>query len=334
MRATATLTCLGLLTVSAGNSLARDYSTMYPSAELQRVNGIYAPNLHAILFQDIAAYLSDDELKTLSGVTLLQPWDRTADPFEFAADARSSVILVPTLSVKFLDELAVATAWFERHKCNKEAVFDYSAALDFSHLELKGPLAELQVPHDAYRTDAYVDDVSQKILKSAVAFIVLHELGHVHLRHLAYQGISGEQAMEQEAAADRFAMQVLRRMRLPPIGMVVWFTAASKRDPLGAGSPLQTHPLSSDRLHAIADDLRRNPDDFIEAANRGTMTLETVRQIAADMDTIAYGLADPNLRSLLRARGRLITKPLLAGACKPERHDQDWLDTLMRHFGQ
>lgn len=304
---------------------ARDYSSMYSPDTLQRANSAYAPNIEGMLFEDIAPYLLDDELESLRRVQLWQPWDRTEDPLEFSANAATGVLLVPTFSVKFFDDLAIATAWFERFGCNKEAGFDYVAALDFSKLDLQDPLATLRVPPDAYKRDSYVDDVSQKTLKSAVAFLLLHELGHIHHGHRPYGEITAEQAQTQEAEADAFAMRVLRRMRLPPMGMTVWFMAASLRDPLVEGSPRQTHPLTSSRLQAIADDLRTSPDDFIEPANRGTFTADTIRAVAGDIETIGQGLADPDFRSFLRERGRIATPALLGGACEGQQHDQDWM---------
>ena len=311
---------------------ARDFSGMYSSAELQRANQIYSDNIRGMLLEDIGAYLSTAESSTLTRARLLQPWDRLSDPFEFSANPATGVILVPTFSVKFFDDLAIATAWFERFNCNKEAVFDYVAALDFSERALSAPLPALNVPNEAYKLDHFVDDVSQKTLKSALAFLVLHELGHVHHQHEPYDKVSAEEAQVQEAEADEFAMRVLRRMRLPPMGMTVWFMAVSMRDPLIQGSPRQTHPLTSSRLHAIAEDLRNRPDDFIEPANRGTMTADDIRAIANDIDTIATNLADPDLRSFLRERGRLATPDLLSSACNAEQHSQDWMQQFKNLF--
>lgn len=304
---------------------ARDYSGMYTSNELQRSSNTYSENIRAMLAEDIAGYLTAEESVTLRRVRLSQPWNRVSDPFEFSANPATGTILVPTFSVKFFDDLAIATAWFERYNCNKEAVFDYVAALDFSQRDLPSPLKALNVPEDAYKLDDFVDDVSQKTLKSALVFLVLHELGHVHYQHRPYNEITDSQAQAQETEADQFAMRVLRRMRMPPLGMTVWFMAVSMRDPLIDGSPRQTHPLTSSRLQAIAQDLRNRPEDFIEPANHGIVSANDIRTIANEIDTIARNLADPDLRSFLRERGRLATTALLSSACQSQQHDQDWM---------
>ena len=198
------------LTVSA-----RDFSRMFPASELQRANGVYSPNIQGMLFEDIARYLSGDELATLQRVQLLQPWRRTEDPFEFSANSATGEMLVPTFSLKFFDELAIATAWFERFGCNKESVFDYVAAMDYSNLDLPNPLAAPNVPDQAYKLDNFVDEVSQKTLKSALAVILLHELGHTPSRHRQYGQINANHALAQETESGRFALTV-RRRRCPP----------------------------------------------------------------------------------------------------------------------
>ncbi|MCP4748097.1 MAG: ImmA/IrrE family metallo-endopeptidase [Desulfobacteraceae bacterium] len=304
---------------------ARNYSQMYSTSELQRANKVYSSNIRGMLFQDIARYLNNDELVTLRRVRLWQPWDRTTDPFEFSANVVNNVILIPTFSVKFLDDLSIAIAWFERFGCNKESVFDYVAALDFSDIDLPAPLTALKISYQAYRLDNYVDDVSQKTLKSALAFILLHELGHMHFHHKSYNVISPEQAQIQEVEADRFAMKLLRRMRLPPLGMTLWFMAVSMRDPLVSGSPRQKYPLTSNRLQAIARDLRTSPADFIEPANRGKVSSNMICSLANDIDEIGTSLSSSDMRSFLRERGRLVTPAMLGGACEAEKHDQEWL---------
>lgn len=307
---------------------ARDYSRMYSPQELERANGTYAKNINGMLFNDIARHLLDDELKTLRRIKLEQPVHRTVDPFEFSANSRSGVMLVPTFSVKFLDDLAIAIAWYERKDCNKETVFDYVAAMDFSPYELPTLLQALRVPKKAYELDKYVDDVSQKILKSALSFIVLHELGHIHHRHRLYSDISANEAQAQETKADQFALKVLRRMRLPPLGMSVVLMALSMRDPLLEGSPRQTHPLNHSRLHSIAETLRRHPEDFIEPANRGRWDTGAILMLADEVDRIATNLEDPDLRLLLRTRGQAVTRALLKGGCSPEQHHLDWEKTF------
>jgi len=320
-------TALSVVSVSA-----RDYSQMYPSETLQRVSKVYGKNIRDALYGEIKLQLLPDELRSLDRVDLQQPWDHTRDPFEFSANASNGVMLIPAFSVKFLDDLAIASAWFERKGCNKEAIFDYAAALDYSDHYLPSLLRALQVPEKAYELDSFVDDVSQKVLKSSIAFILLHELGHIHHNHVRYKGFDPAKARLEEAQADQFALNVLRRMRLPPLGMAFWYTALSMRDPLVDGSPSQIHPLTAERMQAIADTLRQHPEDFIEAENRGRWDADTIRGLASEFDGLAENLRDPDMRRLVKLRGAKATPKLLASACDSEQHRQDWMNTFQRLF--
>jgi len=320
-----TIWCLmGLLLPLLAN--ARDYSELYAPDVLRSASNTYSSNINAVLYQDVGGYLLPGELRVLNETELQQPWERTKDPFEFSAYPDRGVILVPTLSIKFLDDLAIALAWYERFGCNKESVFDYVASLDFGEGRIQAPLPSLGVPEKAYELDEYVDDVSQKTLKSATVFLLLHELGHIYYDHRGYEGITGTEAQAQETQADAFALKVLRRMHLPPLGMSVWFLAVSMRDPAEPGSPRQTHPMTADRLGAIADELRQSPDDFIEPENRGVWNADTIRALANDIETIGQGISDPDMRFFLRERGRRATPELLAGGCQAEQHRNNWMD--------
>jgi hypothetical protein len=53
------------------------------------------------------------------------------------------------------------------------------------------PLPALQIPGDALG-DSVVDEQAQKLLKSAIIFLVLHELGHVLHGHPSYDAISAQ----------------------------------------------------------------------------------------------------------------------------------------------
>lgn len=302
------LLCAALVLGAPGASRAGD---IYDQATLEQAHESYAGNIRAVLYDNIARRLTGAEIDTLRRVDLLQPL-RADDPFAFASDPATGRMWIPTSSVKFLDDLAIAIAWFESKGCDKTAVFDYVAAMDYGNRALPPPLPALSVPDKAYNLDHYTDDVSQKILKSAMAFILLHELGHIHHGHAPYDTITLEQARAQEAEADAFAMRVLRRLRVTPFGMVTWFMARGARDP----DQPSTHPLGADRLFRITADLRSNPEDFIEPENRDRMTAETIHELAGQIDIIAQGLDNPRLRALLRQRGRDATPASLAAVCR------------------
>jgi predicted Zn-dependent protease len=102
--------------------------------------------------------------------------------------------------------------------------------------------------------------------------LVLHELGHVLHGHPGYDAISAAQAQANEQDADRFALTVMRRIGVAPFGMVFWFQTGAYLSPNRGDFAddeahaewLQqtTHPVTEDRLRAIAAELRHAPEDF------------------------------------------------------------------------
>ena len=61
----------------------------------------------------------------------------------------------------------------------------------------------------------------------AWAFILLHELGHVILRHPGNLAVEARRSRVNEQQADRFALDVLQRPQTIPMGMVLWVQATA-----------------------------------------------------------------------------------------------------------
>ncbi len=154
----------------------------------------------------------------------------------------------------------------------------------------------LKVPAKAWQLNPYVDDVSQKSLKSGMLFILLHELSHWHFKHAPYSKLSVQQAQQQELQADAFALEVMSRMKVIPYGMVSWFMMLG----LAQTERSSTHPLTSARLMAIAANLEKNPKSFISRENISTMSIDDVLQVSKEIKVISeiiQRLSDGALRN-------------------------------------
>lgn len=276
------LICLCLPVISS----AKDFRKMYPINQLQRVQSVYGKNIRGVLYQDINSYLLPNERKSLSEVTLNIPlYGNNAGLFEYYMDLKTGVMTIPALSVKFFDDIAIAFAWYESKHLDSTKIIEYVARLHLQQDYLKPPLEALGVPNQAWKLDSYVDDVSQKTLKSGLAFLLIHELGHWHYRHAPYGSISNRQAQTQEKQSDALALDVMGRMHTIPYGMVSWFLVTG----LLQDNPT-THPLSADRLYAIASKIESNPAVFISRENVNTTNNTIVLSVANDIRTIANGL--------------------------------------------
>jgi hypothetical protein len=157
--------------------------------------------------------------------------------------------------------------------------------------------------------DPVVYDVSGKLLKSGIYFLMAHELAHVVYGH---PGSSpGAEGQAREIAADNFAMEVMRNIAVPPAGMVVLFGAASRYEE--SPSPYESsHPLSTDRLASVARYIRQNTEAFARLQPNSL----GVALIASQLDGIASALGDPYMRKLQRERNMKITTATLATACR------------------
>ena len=322
---------------------AKDLGSLYDDQELLELQARYAENIRWNVDNVIWPRLSADERQRLANVNLCFPLrGPTRDPFEVyvrlgpAVDGCEQfappVVVIPTQSIKFFDDLSIANAWLWRQGFSPETALDYAAMLKYAEPGQFGgrfpaPLPALQIPADAL-DDAVVDEEAQKLLKSAIVFLVLHELGHVLYGHPGYDAISAAGAQANETQADQFALTVMRRIGVAPFGMVFWFETGaffnSNRGDFASDEAYAdwlgqtTHPVTDDRLRAIAAELRIGPEDFaLEFPNQATGR-QAVLAVANDIERIADTMADPNIQRLIAQRGRNTGLAALA----PRRHGE------------
>lgn len=266
---------------------AKDFSGLYQDDALLRVQQVYGQNIRAVLFEDIAQHLTDNEKDSLRGVDLNIPLrTSSAGLFDFSMGLESGVLTASALSIKFLDDLAIAFSWYEVNQLDSQHIARYMSRLFNDAEYIEAPLPALNVPDKAWALNADVDDMSQKLLKSALAFLLLHELGHWHHQHKPYSAISHRRAQAQEIESDSLAIEVMGQMSTPPYGIVTWFMVTG----LMAPDNPTTHPLSSTRLQSIALALKTTPERFISRDNQNTLTRADVLTLANDINTIAEAL--------------------------------------------
>jgi hypothetical protein len=241
------------------------------------------------------------------------------------------------LSIKFLDDLAVAHAWLESQGYSAETVPDYlgvlkyrrEATFDAGRYPL--PLEALGIPKDATR-DTMTDGAAKKILSSAVLFALAHELGHLYYGHPSYDStVTRRQAQANEVEADSFAIELFRRLGVAPVGIVYLFEVATylgfNRGDFDSDeawhSYLQseaTHPLTGTRLQRLSRQLRRSPDDFLKYETHFDVARSRVLMIGAQLDSLGRLFDDGDLQQWHRIRGARIPLREL----KPRRPGMSW----------
>ena len=204
-------------------------------------------------------------------------------PLAFYVPPDHDRIVVPILSLKFLDDLCTAYAWLQINGFGLETISEYTAMLAYARPPAGGfppPLSALRIPADAL-DDRDVDELALGHFVTARTFILLHEMGHLLYDH---GGGTSVDSVRNEARADQFAAEVMQRTPLPPIGALVFFMADAHWSGFPA-SGSDTHPLSGQRVHVLADHL----DD---------------KGLAQTFHELATLLDDPDIRSGLVATGK------------------------------
>jgi hypothetical protein len=168
------------------------------------------------------------------------------DPLAFYVPPDQIRVVFPIFSVKFLDDLSTAYAWLQLNGYVLDTISEYTAML--MHKDLGGryppPLQALHIPPDALQNKR-VDELAMDHFVTARMFILLHELGHIYYNHRGSM-------IANEVEADQFAIEVMRRSPVPPVGMLVYFMAEATmaaRDGADA-SPERRAPAGDRPPHA------------------------------------------------------------------------------------
>jgi peptidase M48-like protein len=274
-------------------------------------------------FRDVVwPRLTPDEKRILGRVTLDFPLEDAQHPMNFYARAGGGkkIITLPVSSLRFLGDIALAYAWLAASGFATDPIMDYVAMLKYQWPDgLAGrryrPREALGIPDDA-TANARVDSQFQRIFGTAIVFVLSHELGHLYHRHGTE--VSPERSRQQEEEADRFAMEVMRRIGEAPLGMVQFFSVLAYLEPYTsdpdylARRSTATHPVTSSRLRAIAAGLETYSADFSRTGTPRT----TFASLATDVRSFARTLDEAGVQSLIRQKG-LTAKPELLGPRKP-----------------
>lgn len=307
-----------LLVVVLAASQTTAYEGIYSTAELERADRTFHDNLVGVWEGDLLGRLSPAHRRAATTVGLRLPLTGAGrNPFDFYASPTARAVTIPVLSVKFLDDLAIATTWYEVHGCSMEAVSDYVGILRYRGTAAFGgtpaPLNALGITRDRALADTLVDDASQKSLKSAVYFLMAHELGHVIFQHPPYDVVSARHAQQQEMEADAFALNLMRRITVAPVGIVMYFVMASRWEsaPGDFGSYEEferyvqhqaTHPLTSERITTIGRYIRANAGDFARGQLNSSQWVDKIHALGRQIEQLGADLDDAQLREYQRYR--------------------------------
>ena len=284
-----------LLVLFALSPAAHGFNLLYDEATLRYWGNRYQVNVQRNFDDAILKKIAPEEQLALRGTRLEFPL-ADENPLAFYSDPKERTIYLPVQSIKFLDDLCIAHAWLLRKNFSIESIYYYVGILKYKRLgsfpggQYPPPLVVLQIADDALKDD-WVDEVSQKLLASAMVFIMAHEFGHVYYHH------SPPDVQRKEWEADAFGLEIFRRLGTVPAGMSVYFGAATYLAKHPGDFPSdaewqaflsgQSHPFTADRLHSIAAMLRQRSEDFARSEPRFEQAVSRVAAIATDIVGIA-----------------------------------------------
>ncbi|QRN95725.1 hypothetical protein JRI60_42860 [Archangium violaceum] len=245
------VTVLALQT-ARGNDLSR----IYEPDTLEQARPDLERTTRKILDQGIWPVLEVEEKRQLGGkpplaFPLYGEEEARMNPLSVYAHYGRREIVYPVLSLKFLEDLCTAYAWLQLNGYGVETVSEYTAILRYKEEPPGGfppPLQALGIPADA-RADSRVDELARAHFVTARLFILLHEMNH--LMQQRAHGLSAP-SIEKEKKADRFAITVMQRADLPPIGVLVFFMVDAHWSSYPQNEKA-THPLTGERVRALAD---------------------------------------------------------------------------------
>lgn len=257
---------------------------VYSPADLQRVRDRAIPTIQNVMWQDIVPRLPGQFRERARNVQLIFP-ERGPGPMSFYAAPKRQEIYIPLTSLRFFDDISTLHAWFESRNCPQEYIQTYLAALLRADEDLPAPLIAFGLDREKLFADNYTYDLRGKIYSSGVQFILAHELGHVLLEH--QPGTGRAESRRQEAEADEFALNHFARLGGNPMGIFWYYQAAWWHDPASEqGRRENTHPVSAERIRAMANRLIENPRDFAHGEANPEREASLVRQLG--MMTAAF----------------------------------------------
>ena len=248
--------------------------------------------------------LTRDEKDALQHARLRFPTlSPDASLLNFFADSKQGIVYLPIHSLLLLEDACTAYAWLYQNGYSLITINEYASMLkhrspDDSPGKEFPPLKALGIPDNAF-SDPRVDKLSLRFRNSAYAYVLAHEMGHIWHRHPGNHAVRAEVSRTNERQADEFALRVLRRDKQIPMGTILFFQmTAFTASPGRFDYPTvkewhkalrqATHPVTSDRVGALADGLRDGANQYGSNREIALDVAGKLKQISGEMDDLDW----------------------------------------------
>lgn len=276
---------------SAENFSAEEerFRTIYTSQDLLNVSSSFKEAINKIVADTIRPALNSEQLATLNATEFEFPMQ--GGLLEFYANASGLEVTFPISSLLFLQDILAAYLWEDARHCDTN-VFYYLMMLKYRGLgsfpqgKFPDPIEALGIPSpnppELAEMDSQFGARFKRLMPSALAFIVAHEIGHVILHHQ-------ESNPENETAADSFAMGIFAHGQLDTSGITDFFTLFSALLPNQAESQgaIITHPPNAARILAIGMRLSNHPDQYFPNADSSDSRIQELKLLGNNLIALA-----------------------------------------------
>jgi hypothetical protein len=300
MRA-ALLGCLGL--ACALGASASDWSSLYGDAVLAREQPRLQRLVEDVDSNDIGPCLTSAQRLVFGSLLIELPLSaNSSSPIEGDLH-RGTAVVLPALTLLFVEDLAKAYAWLWTSRLSSETVDEYISMLryrkaaDFPGGKYPAPADALHVPANALENpDA--KKMFVRLRTSAYMFLILHQMGH--------QRATPSETEEEQA--DLFALDLMRRNSETPLGLLLIINA-------GVYLPDTGDPVTAKRLVTMANYLDRRVQEFVDARPDRVAARVAIHAIAKDFRVSAGLLKDPGIQVAWAERAKrtdvstLVPKP-------------------------
>jgi hypothetical protein len=292
------------------SALCSDWSSLYDAAKLESQRPRLQQDLDTVIAQEIRPFLTLEQAHAFFAIRLDCPAEVGPDPnpLDFYSP-NDGHIVVPLMTVAFVEDLAEAYAWLWANHFSSRTVDEYLGMLrehapgDFPNHKYPSPLVALHIPADAM-TDPAVANMAQRVRGTTLAFILLHQFGHMNYVSSAEDAAMRRHHVDgEEERADLMALEVMKKNSETPAGLLMLIHGMMY---LPSSAP-KDHPLTEARLKAMADYLDAGVREFSDGRPDRELARVAIQSLAGHIRQAARFLDDGTGQQLWAEQGRKTT---------------------------
>jgi hypothetical protein len=249
------------LLLCAAGCYAADWSSLYDSSKLEAEKPRLRTAINYLLEKEIQPFIPPQEATAFGLQAIDLPVSGLrSDPLDYYSTGGH--IILPVSTLLFIEDLSKAYGWLWVNRFSTKTLDEYlimlryRSAAEFPDGKYPAPLAALHVPDNAL-SDPKVVEAALRLRRTAYAFILLHQFAHLQM-HAEPNGRRGY-SEAQEESADGYALNIMKENSATPTGVLLIMQSLLFFE---AGDPGELHPVTSQRLEAMAKFLDRRSLDF------------------------------------------------------------------------